>query len=102
MKNPYISYNPKLVEKARENRRNQTPAEKKMLMLVIEVDGDSHIKQKEYDMLRSEKLEEYGIKVIRYQNYEIMSNIEAVYKDLKKKIKSLPQNSPLIRGARGG
>lgn len=132
MKSPYISYNSKLVEKARENRKNQTPVEKKMwsilqdrqlenykflrqkplnnfiadfycaeLMLVIEVDGDSHIKQREYDILRSEKLEEYGIKVIRYQNDETMSNIEAVYKDLKKKIKSLPQNSPLIRGARG-
>jgi len=132
MKNPYISYNPKLVEKARENRRNQTTAEKKMwsilqnrqlenykflrqkplnnfiadfycaeLMLVIEVDGDSHIKQREYDMLRSEKLEEYGIKVIRYQNNEIMSNLDSVYKDLKEKIKNLSPKSPLIRGARG-
>ena len=132
MKNPYISYNPKLVEKARENRRNQTTAEKKMwsilqnrqlenykflrqkplnnfiadfycaeLMLVIEVDGDSHIKQREYDMLRSEKLEEYGIKVIRYQNNEIMSNLDSVYKDLKEKIKNLSPKSPLISGARG-
>ncbi len=132
MKNPYISYNSKLIEVARENRKNQTPAENKMwsilknrqingykflrqkplnnfiadfycaeLMLVIEVDGDSHIEQREYDMLRSEKLEEYGIKVIRYQNNEIISNIDKVFKNLKEKIISFSPNSPLIRGARG-
>jgi very-short-patch-repair endonuclease len=127
MKFQYISYNPKLLEAARENRKNQTPAEKKMwsilqnrqlgnykflrqkplnnfiadfycaeLMLVVEVDGDSHIKKREYDMLRSEKLEQYGIKVIRYRNKEIMLNIEKVRKNLINKL------LPLIRGRSGG
>lgn len=57
------------------------------LMLVIEIDGDSHTAQEEYDILRSEKLDAYGIKVIRYTNSDIISNIEGVYEDLKERIK---------------
>lgn len=123
MKKPYIPYNPKLVEVARENRKNQTQAEKKIwlkvlqdkqfenykflrqkpldnfiadfycaeLMLVIEIDGDSHIRQKEYDILRSKKLEAYGIKVIRYTNDEIMSNLEGVIRDLKKELRNITE-----------
>lgn len=56
-------------------------------MLAIEIDGDSHIRQKEYDILRSEKLKAYGIKVIRYTNNEIMFNLEGVSHDLWNKIK---------------
>jgi len=59
------------------------------LMLVIEIDGDSHSRQKEHDELRSEKLDTYGIKVIRYTNDDIISNIEGVYQDLKKRIKEI-------------
>lgn len=58
------------------------------LMLVIEIDGDSHSRQKEYDILRSERLEEYGIRVIRYHNNDIIKNISKVYQDLLKRIKS--------------
>jgi len=56
-------------------------------MLVIEIDGDSHAGQKEYDILRSEKLNSYGIKVVRYTNDDILCNIEEVYQDLQSKIK---------------
>jgi len=97
-KGGYIPYNPTLVEKARENRRNPTPAEKKLwfevlqnkrfadlkftrqkpldeyiadfycaeLMLVIEIDGDSHTEQAEYDEQRTARLNQLGIEVIRY------------------------------------
>lgn len=58
------------------------------LMLVIEIDGDSHSRQKEYDALRSERLEEYGIQVIRYHNNNIINNISRVHQDLLKKIKN--------------
>lgn len=57
------------------------------LMLAIEIDGDSHATQKEYDILRSERLGAYGIKVIRYTNSDIMTNVEGVYGDLIKKVK---------------
>jgi len=120
MKRFYIPYNRKLVEIARENRKNPTWAEKKMwfdvlkskqfqnykfhrqkpldnfiadfycpeLMLVIEIDGDSHARQEEYDLLRSEKLSVYGINVIRYTNDDVLSNIEGVHKDLRDKVEN--------------
>ena len=121
MKKLFIPYNQKLIEVARENRKNPTQAEKKLwlkvlkgkqfenykflrqkpldnfiadfycaeLLLIIEIDGDSHAKQREYDTLRSEKLEAYGIKVVRYTNDDVLSNIEGVYQDLKKRIKEI-------------
>jgi len=57
------------------------------LMLAIEIDGDSHAKQEQYDLLRSEKLSAYCIHVVRYTNDDILFNIEGVYKDLINKIK---------------
>ena len=56
-------------------------------MLAIEIDGDSHAKQGEYDSLRSEKLSAYGITVVRYTNDDILFNIEEVYQDLINKFK---------------
>jgi len=58
------------------------------LMLVIEIDGDSHARQEEYDLLRSEKLSVYGINVIRYTNDDVLSNIEGVHKDLRDKVEN--------------
>jgi len=60
------------------------------LMLVIEIDGDYHDTQKEYDILRSEKLNEYGINVLRYTNDEILFNINSVHQNLKDKINFSP------------
>ena len=135
MKKLYIPYNPILVEKARENRKNQTEAENKIwnevlknkqfknykflrqkpldnfiadfycaeLMLVIEVDGDYHKREKEYDMLRSKRLGEFGVRVVRFSNNEIMSNIKNVMKQLEKEIKGVLEGRfPLIRGTGGG
>jgi len=72
------------------------------LMLVIEIDGDSHDKQKEYDTLRSEKLSEYGMGVIRYSNDKILSDINSVHQDLKEKIKTRQNKSSPDKGRRGG
>jgi len=48
------------------------------LSLVIEIDGDSHNKKKEADMMRDEFLKRIGINTIRFTNEEILSNIESV------------------------
>ena len=56
------------------------------LLLVIEIDGDSHVYQEEYDLLRTEKLNSSGIKVIRYANNDVIKNIDGVYCNLKNKI----------------
>jgi very-short-patch-repair endonuclease len=47
-------------------------------MLVIEIDGDSHASQAEYDDERTAWLESQGIRVIRFSNQEITGNIDFV------------------------
>jgi very-short-patch-repair endonuclease len=46
--------------------------------LVIELDGGIHKTQIEYDNERTKDLEMYGLKVIRFNNYEVEKNIELV------------------------
>jgi very-short-patch-repair endonuclease len=56
------------------------------LLLVIELDGESHIKNKNYDIGRSKQLESYGIKVIRYENNDILNSIDGVCDNLREEI----------------
>ena len=48
--------------------------------LVIEIDGDSHAdpEQQRYDEARTEWLEQRGLRVIRFTNREVDTNIEGV------------------------
>jgi very-short-patch-repair endonuclease len=46
--------------------------------LVIEIDGDSHAQQLEYDTARTAWLEEQGYQVIRFTNLEVFNNLEQV------------------------
>jgi very-short-patch-repair endonuclease len=48
------------------------------LKLAIELDGSQHLEQAEYDLQRSAYLESQGYKVIRFQNSEVMNDIEGV------------------------
>lgn len=56
------------------------------LKLVIEIDGDTHAERENIDKLRTEKLNRYDIQIIRYYNEDVLTNIEAVYEDLRNKI----------------
>ncbi|HEX9916420.1 MAG TPA: endonuclease domain-containing protein [candidate division Zixibacteria bacterium] len=67
------------------------------LQLVIEIDGDSHVENKEYDEARTSVLNQYGLKVLRYTNRDVMNNIEGVYQDLMWVVKP-PLYSPLSGG----
>jgi very-short-patch-repair endonuclease len=98
-------FNPKLKLRARELRNNMTAAENKLwigclrqfsvkvyrqkpignyivdfyvpkLKLVIELDGETHIENKEikYDKNRTKELEKLGLKVARFWNYDILDN----------------------------
>jgi very-short-patch-repair endonuclease len=109
----YLPYNRKLVERAKELRKNMTSAEKKLwyeylrefplrvlrqkpidnfivdfycakLKLVIEVDGDSHFTDDgiERDRQRTEILEGYGLKIIRFTNDEVLRNFKAVCQEI--------------------
>lgn len=46
--------------------------------LVIELDGDQHLEQEEYDAERTKYLESLGYKVIRFWNNHVLNNIEEV------------------------
>ena len=118
IKNNFIPYNTELTAKARENRKNETYAEKKFwleilkvdpfnkykfnrqkplldyiadfysskLKLVIEIDGDTHYEREKLDEERTKKLNKYGIQVIRYENEDVLNNIEAIYENLRSKL----------------
>jgi very-short-patch-repair endonuclease len=104
----FLLYNPQLVARAKEMRKNPTVAERKLwgylrnfpvkfwrqrpidnfivdfycpkLKLVIEVDGDSHFTDSGLvdDEERTRVLEGYGLQIIRFTNDEVLQNFEGV------------------------
>ena len=127
----HLPYNRQLVEKAKELRKNMTPAEKRLwygylrtfkfrvlrqrpidnfivdffcaqLSLVIEVDGQSHFTDegKDYDWERTQILEGYGLKVLRFSNDEVLQDWEGVCRRIEEEI---PRTSSLkLRLKKGG
>jgi very-short-patch-repair endonuclease len=53
--------------------------------LGVEVDGEIHVKEEQmkYDQQRSEYLEEYGIKIIRFTNDQIIDCMKEVLNTIK-------------------
>lgn len=51
--------------------------------LIIEVDGEIHDFQKEYDDDRTFLLQERGFRVIRFKNEEVLNNIDKVIEQIK-------------------
>ncbi len=56
------------------------------LLLDIEIDGDSHLNQKNHDDGRDEILSSLGIKTIRYNNEAVLMTLNTVIEDLKVQI----------------
>ena len=56
------------------------------LKLVIEIDGGIHksVDQREYDIGREAELEHWGIKVIRFTNEEVESNIDQIQSEIER------------------
>lgn len=50
--------------------------------LVIEIDGDSHAGQAEYDQARTDWLQAQGYRVIRFTNHDVRENISAVLESI--------------------
>jgi very-short-patch-repair endonuclease len=46
--------------------------------LVIEVDGDIHSQQLAYDEARTEQLQSFGYRVLRFTNEEVLSDLQNV------------------------
>lgn len=58
--------------------------------LIIEVDGQIHDEQIEYDADRTKILEQYGYQVLRFRNEEIFEDIENVTSQISNALKSPP------------
>ncbi len=126
MRNKIIPYNPKLKQYARQLRKNSTLSEVLLwkniknkalgvqfhrqvpmldyivdfycheLMLAIEIDGNSHDYRYFEDKNRQNKLEEYGVKFIRFNDLDVKNNMFSVSLSLEEQIKLLktPLKSP--------
>lgn len=55
--------------------------------LVIEIDGESHGEQVEYDAIRTEYLESRGYRIIRFLNEDVNHNIDGVLEVILKECK---------------
>ncbi|MBU6338736.1 MAG: DUF559 domain-containing protein [Rickettsiales bacterium] len=119
----FTPYRHDLKAKARRLRKEMTPAEKKLWFqflskdsshkflrqrpignyvvdfysaekkLVVELDGDSHFKDKEmidYDLKRTEfLLEKHQIKIVRFSNLEVIRNFDAVCEEIERVLREI-------------
>jgi len=60
--------------------------------IAIELDGSQHFETegKEKDIERDKFLNQHGIKVLRYSNYDLNHNFEGVCKDIERHLISQP------------
>ena len=63
--------------------------------LVVEVDGENHsdAEQKEYDASRSEEMERFNIKVLRFTNGAVKNNIDRVVEEIKNMLNLITHNN---------
>jgi len=60
--------------------------------LVIEIDGESHISQKDYDDGRSGEMEKYYIKVLRFKNEDVEKRIDDVVECIRSEVETRIQS----------
>jgi very-short-patch-repair endonuclease len=51
--------------------------------LVVELDGEVHDAQEEYDTARTEQLEVYGYRVLRFPNEEVFTDLPSVLERIR-------------------
>ena len=73
-------------------------------LLIIEVDGEQHFDNANYDASRSDALAAHGYRVVRYWNNDVMSKTEDVLADIQNKLseQSLTPSQPPPSAARKG
>jgi len=63
------------------------------IKLIIEIDGDIHAYQKEEDKKRQLFLENRGLRIIRYTNNEVKTNLLGVLEDILRKCEELKKSN---------
>lgn len=74
----------------------------RMRKLVIEIDGDTHGRQIDYDAARTRKIEASGYRVIRFTNADVMGNLDGVARmiEIELGLETAPLPNPLPIGER--
>lgn len=54
--------------------------------IIIEIDGEIHNSQIEYDICRTNQLNLYNITVLRFTNIEVYSNLSKIVEQIKEKL----------------
>ena len=62
--------------------------------LIVEVDGDTHGNRADYDVRRTEYLESFGYRVLRFSNAEVRQNLEGVMMTIERALPLSPALSP--------
>lgn len=71
-------------------------------LLAIELDGGGHNAQEEYDSLRTAWMESQGIRVLRFWNNDVLTNIEGVRQVILDTLREgLPPSQSCPSGGRG-
>jgi very-short-patch-repair endonuclease len=68
--------------------------------LILEVDGSQHADQEELDESRSEFLRTNGYKVMRFWNFEVMSEIDSVVERIEEELARTPRAEDQTTGVR--
>jgi very-short-patch-repair endonuclease len=50
--------------------------------LVVELDGEIHDHQVDYDTARTEQLKQFGYQVVRFRNQEVITNLDTVLRQI--------------------
>ena len=66
--------------------------------LAVEVDGDTHAHQQDYDARRTAWLEHEGFRVIRFSNDDVMRNLEGVAAAISDALRPSPSHSAAPSG----
>ncbi len=69
-------------------------------MLAIELDGSQHYQGKgeQYDIQRTLYLEKHGIKVVRFSNTDVKTNMQGVLMKIQAELNAPPLCPLLIKG----
>lgn len=68
--------------------------------LIIELDGSSHEEKQTYDEERTRFLEGHGFHVLRFNNQDVLENMEGVLEEIAKQAKNKNPNIPSPAGRR--
>ena len=66
------------------------------LRLVIEIDGGYHAsaEQQENDSNRTAEMENFGLKILRFTNKEVIENIRKVAREIEDEVRKRPRPNP--------